>query len=120
MPGPPVEGGGRGWLARPIATKGQNAAFIRCQNASAGPSAGAAIGASLGGTRVFTATNAQGLLFMAEHLYTASGSRRPIVMAVVSSQVVYWWLTENDSRNTLERQATAVERMFREQEAARP
>lgn len=44
----------------------------------------AAIGASLGGTRVFTATNSQGLLFMAEHLYTASGSRCPIVMAVVN------------------------------------
>jgi len=28
----------------------------------------AAVGASLGGARVFTATNSQGLLFMAEHL----------------------------------------------------
>lgn len=47
----------------------------------------AAIGASLGGTRVFTATNSQGLLFMAEHLYTASGSRCPIVMAVVNRAI---------------------------------
>ncbi len=44
----------------------------------------AAVGASLGGARVFTATNSQGLLFMAEHLFTASGSRCPIVMAVVN------------------------------------
>jgi len=28
-------------------------------------------------------------------------------------QVVYWGMTENDSRDTAERQATAVERMFR-------
>ncbi|MFQ5990355.1 MAG: hypothetical protein ACE5K9_10615 [Candidatus Methylomirabilales bacterium] len=47
----------------------------------------AAVGASLGGTRVFTATNSQGLLFMAEHLYTASGSRCPIVMAVVNRAI---------------------------------
>ncbi|MDZ4338818.1 MAG: transketolase C-terminal domain-containing protein [candidate division NC10 bacterium] len=47
----------------------------------------AAVGASLGGARVFTATNSQGLLFMAEHLYTASGSRCPIVMAVVNRAI---------------------------------
>ena len=35
-------------------------------------------------------------------------------------QVVYWGMTENDSRDTVERQATAVERMFREGEVERP
>ena len=44
----------------------------------------AAIGASLGGARVFTATNSQGLALMSEHLYYASGMRLPIVMAVVN------------------------------------
>lgn len=34
-------------------------------------------------------------------------------------QVVYWGMTENDSRDTAERQATAVEQMIREEEAAR-
>jgi hypothetical protein len=34
-------------------------------------------------------------------------------------QVVYWGMTENDSRDTVERQATAVERMIGEEEAAR-
>jgi hypothetical protein len=35
-------------------------------------------------------------------------------------QVVYWEMTENDSRDTLERQATAVEEIIRREEAARP
>lgn len=35
-------------------------------------------------------------------------------------QVVYWGVTENDSRDTVERQATAVEAIVREEEAGRP
>ena len=35
-------------------------------------------------------------------------------------QVVYWGMTENDSRDTVERQATAVERMFRGEEGPGP
>jgi len=35
-------------------------------------------------------------------------------------QVVYWGVTENDSRDTVERQATAVERMFRGEEGPGP
>ena len=35
-------------------------------------------------------------------------------------QVVYWGVTENDSRDTVERQATAVERMFGDEEGPRP
>ena len=44
----------------------------------------AAVGASLTGARVFTATNSQGLAYMSELLYHASGLRLPIVMAVVN------------------------------------
>jgi pyruvate ferredoxin oxidoreductase alpha subunit len=47
----------------------------------------AAVGASLGGARVFTATNSQGLLYMAEVCYYASGLRVPIVMAVINRAV---------------------------------
>lgn len=43
-----------------------------------------AIGSSLVGTRVFTASNSQGLAYMNEHLFYASGLRLPIVMAVVN------------------------------------
>jgi hypothetical protein len=35
-------------------------------------------------------------------------------------QVVYWGVTENDPRDTVERQATAVEAIVREEEAGRP
>jgi len=44
----------------------------------------ACIGASLTGTRVFTATSSQGLALMHEMLYIASGLRCPIVMGVVN------------------------------------
>lgn len=42
----------------------------------------ACIGASAFGARTFTATSSQGLLYMNEVIYTASGLRLPIVMAV--------------------------------------
>ncbi|MGQ9760092.1 MAG: transketolase C-terminal domain-containing protein [Candidatus Methanomethylicaceae archaeon] len=44
----------------------------------------ACIGASLTGARVFTATSSQGLAFMHEVLFMASGLRTPIVMANVN------------------------------------
>jgi len=42
------------------------------------------IGASFIGARTFTATSSQGLALMNEMLYWAAGSRRPVVMPVVS------------------------------------
>ena len=44
----------------------------------------ACVGASLTGARVFTATSAQGLAYMHEVLFMASGLRTPIVMANVN------------------------------------
>jgi pyruvate ferredoxin oxidoreductase alpha subunit len=46
--------------------------------------ASACIGASAAGTRTYTATASQGLLFMAEALPNASGLRLPIVMTVAN------------------------------------
>ena len=43
-----------------------------------------AIAAQATGARTFTATSAQGLLYMHENLFVASGLRLPIVMAVVN------------------------------------
>ena len=43
-----------------------------------------AIGASAAGARSYTATASQGLLFMAEAIYNASGLGLPIVMTVVA------------------------------------
>lgn len=47
----------------------------------------ACIGAAAAGSRTFTATNSQGLLYMSEMLYIASGMRIPIVMAVTNRAV---------------------------------
>src|SRR4029079_8377733 len=44
----------------------------------------AAIGASAAGARTYTATASQGLLYMAEALYNASGLGLPIVMTVAN------------------------------------
>lgn len=44
----------------------------------------AALGASLVGSRTFTVTNSQGLLYMTEVAYHVAGLRQPIVMAVVN------------------------------------
>jgi len=44
----------------------------------------ALIGASAAGARTFTATSSQGLFYMYELLYIASGLRLPIVMAIAS------------------------------------
>lgn len=54
----------------------------------------ACIGASAAGARTFTSTAAQGLMFMYELLYIASGFRLPIVMVVanraLSSPISIW------------------------------
>ncbi|MEE9522435.1 MAG: transketolase C-terminal domain-containing protein [candidate division NC10 bacterium] len=72
-------------IAKDIETGVLKAAFLNMESDYAVMAA--AVGASLGGARVYTATNSQGLLFMAEHLYTASGSRCPVVMAVVNRAI---------------------------------
>ena len=46
-----------------------------------------AIGASAAGARAYTATASQGLLFMAEAIYNASGLGLPIVMTVANRAI---------------------------------
>src|SRR5678815_296713 len=47
----------------------------------------AAIGASAAGARAYTATASQGLLYMAEALYNASGLGLPIVMTLANRAI---------------------------------
>src|SRR5512138_2287644 len=59
-----------------------------------------AIGASAAGARVYTATASQGLLFMAEALYNASGLGLPIVMTVANRAIgapINIWNDHTDS-----------------------
>src|SRR5690606_15805197 len=59
-----------------------------------------AIGASAAGSRAYTATSSQGLLFMAEALYNAAGLGLPIVMTVANRALgapINIWNDHSDS-----------------------
>lgn len=59
-----------------------------------------AIGASAAGARAYTATSSQGLLFMAEAVYNASGLGLPIVMTVANRAIgapINIWNDHSDS-----------------------
>ena len=52
-----------------------------------------AIGASVAGSRAYTATASQGLLYMAEAVYNASGLGLPIVMTVAVLRSIFGMTT---------------------------
>src|SRR5512134_1413623 len=62
-----------------------NCQFINVESEFAAMSV--AIGASAAGARAYTATASQGLLFMAEAVYNASGLGLPIVMTVANRAI---------------------------------
>ncbi len=59
-----------------------NARFVRVEGDHS--ALAAALGASLAGSRAFTVTNSQGLLYMTEVVYHTAGLRQPVVMAVAN------------------------------------
>lgn len=66
----------------------------------------AVIGAASVGARVFTATSSQGLLYMHEGLWMASGARLPIVMAVVTRAIFPPWSIWTDHADLLDQRDT--------------
>jgi pyruvate ferredoxin oxidoreductase alpha subunit len=60
-----------------------------------------AIGASAVGARTFTATSSQGLLYMVEALYYASGARYPIVMMNANRALAAPWNIYGDQNDSL-------------------
>ena len=60
-----------------------------------------AMGASATGVRAFTATSSQGLLYMAECLYYASGGRFPIVMMNANRSTALPWNIYGDQRDSI-------------------
>jgi pyruvate ferredoxin oxidoreductase alpha subunit len=79
-----------------------------------------AIGASAAGARAYTATSSQGLLFMAEALYNASGLGLPIVMTVANRAIgapINIW---NDHSDTMSQRDSGWVQLYAEtnQEAA--
>src|SRR5688500_2472517 len=72
--------------------------FINVESEFAAMSA--CIGASAAGARTYTATASQGLLFMAEALYNASGLGLPVVMTVANRAIgapINIWNDHSDS-----------------------
>ena len=66
----------------------------------------AAMGASVGGSRVFTATSSQGLLLMHEVLHWAAGDGLPIVMANANRAVAPPWSIWAEQTDSLSQRDT--------------
>ncbi len=64
------------------------------------------VAASQVGARVFTATSANGLLYMHEMLHWAAGSRVPVVMACVNRGVGAPWTILNDQQDSISQRDT--------------
>ncbi len=64
------------------------------------------IAASSAGSRVFTATSANGLLYMHEQIQWAAGARLPIVMCVVNRAVGAPWNIWNDQQDSISQRDT--------------
>ncbi len=65
-----------------------------------------AMGASLSGCRVFTATSSQGLAYMCEMLHYVSGSRFPIVMMNANRTLAAPWNIFGDQRDSIAQRDT--------------
>jgi len=66
----------------------------------------AAVAASAAGARVFTATSANGLLYMHEVLHAASGSRLPVVMCNVNRGIFAPWTLWADHQDSFAQRDT--------------
>jgi 2-oxoisovalerate ferredoxin oxidoreductase alpha subunit len=81
-----------------------DAEYIRVESEHSALSA--CIGAAAAGARTFTATSAHGLALMHEALHWASGSRLPIVMAVVNRAMGAPWSIWPDLSDSLSQRDT--------------
>jgi pyruvate/2-oxoacid:ferredoxin oxidoreductase alpha subunit len=70
------------------------------------------IAASSTGARAFTATSANGLLYMHEQIHWAAGARLPIVMCVVNRGVGAPWNVWNDHQDSISQRDTGWIQMY--------
>jgi pyruvate/2-oxoacid:ferredoxin oxidoreductase alpha subunit len=70
------------------------------------------IAASSAGARSFTATSANGLLYMHEQVQWAAGARLPIVMCVVNRAVGAPWNVWNDQQDSISQRDTGWIQMY--------
>lgn len=74
----------------------------------------ASVGASLAGTRVFTATSAQGLAYMNEVLYYAAGLRTPVVVYVANRSMTSPVTIFTDHQDSLPTRDTGLMQFYAE------
>lgn len=92
------------YLASFIESGYMNAEYIRVESEHSAMAA--AIGAAAAGARTFTATSSQGLLYMAEVLHWAAGSRTPVGMAVINRAVGPPWNIHVDHQDSMSQRDT--------------
>ncbi|PLX73986.1 MAG: pyruvate ferredoxin oxidoreductase [Desulfuromonas sp.] len=73
---------------------------------------GVCIGSASCGVRPFTATSANGLLYMSEQLHWAAGARLPMVMCVVNRGVGAPWSVWNDHQDAISQRDTGWIQLF--------
>ncbi|WP_035588408.1 transketolase C-terminal domain-containing protein [Hippea jasoniae] len=91
-------------IASFIAKGEMDATFIRVESEHSAMAA--AMGASVAGSRVFTATSSQGLLLMHEVLHWAAGDGLPIVMANANRAVAPPWSIWAEQTDSLSQRDT--------------
>lgn len=91
-------------IADLIYAKKMAAQFIKVESEHSAMAA--CIGASIAGSRTFTATSSQGLLLMHEVLHWASGARLPIVLANANRAVAPGWNIWAEATDSLSQRDT--------------
>lgn len=86
-------------LSEHVASGALDAEFMHVESEHSAMSA--AIGASSAGSRVFTATSSQGLLYMAEAMFYAAGGRFPVVMMNANRSLALPWSIYGDWSDSL-------------------
>lgn len=91
-------------LSEMCADKSLDAMFIKVESEHSAMAA--CLGASLAGSRTFTATSAQGLTLMHELLHWASGGRMPVVMGNINRSMAPGWSIWSDQNDSLSQRDT--------------
>ncbi|HDP34710.1 MAG TPA: pyruvate ferredoxin oxidoreductase [Candidatus Hydrogenedentes bacterium] len=86
-------------LAKYIETGDLDAEFITVESEHS--AMGVCIGAATAGSRVFTASSANGLAYMCEQLSWVAGSRLPIVMGCANRAMSAPWSVLNDQQDSM-------------------
>ncbi|MFN4182162.1 MAG: pyruvate ferredoxin oxidoreductase [bacterium] len=99
-------------LSEMVARKELNARFITVESEHSAMAA--CIGSSITGARSFTATSSHGLALMHEMLHWATGSRTPVVMAVINRALGPPWNIWSDQLDSLAQRDTGWIQIYAE------